>query len=480
MAVTLRRGPREPAPEVPTGRIVLQPPPEIAPSEGSSGLLMNAVPMLGSVGSIVFVALSQPGPKGYLAAGMFLIASLGFVGVNGLPAESAAPAGVIEARREYLAYLAEVRDTVRTAADRQRRAAWWNYPDAHGPGAPVAEERSRVWERASGTTTSCRCGSVAPASRSASPSNPGDPADGPAGPGRGVRAAPPADHPPRPARPPGGPSTCASSPASRWPATRRSPTRGLARAMVLEAAQHGPDQLLVAVVAATSALPPWEWVKWLPHTPAPRERDGVGPSRMIAPSLNDLEPLLPADLREPTPVRPRRPARPAPRPRRRRRRRGAPRQRHRHRGGRPRRHRPRPARTLGRARRAPAGCGSPSGTPAHRPRAGQAPLRSAPSTASPSPGAPTSSRSPRPRRPPAGWHPCHAGAGAERRDPCRSPPTCSTCSASATSATRPGPRPGGRGSTVTGSGCRSVSVRRARSSLSTSRSPRSRAWARTA
>ena len=45
MAVTLRRGPREQAPEVPSGRIVLQPPPEITPSEGASSLLMNAVPM---------------------------------------------------------------------------------------------------------------------------------------------------------------------------------------------------------------------------------------------------------------------------------------------------------------------------------------------------------------------------------------------------------------------------------------------------
>ena len=143
MAVTLRRGPRERAPGVPTGRIVLQPPPEIAPSEGASGLLMNAVPMLGSVGSIAFVALSQPGVKGYIAAGMFLLASVGFVGVSGYRQRQQHSAGVIEARREYLAYLAEVRETVREAANRQRRAALWN-------------------------TTSSTCGSVARASRCAS------------------------------------------------------------------------------------------------------------------------------------------------------------------------------------------------------------------------------------------------------------------------------------------------------------------------
>ena len=49
---------------------------------GVSGVLANVIPLLGSVGSIVFVAVSSPGPKGMITAGMFLIASLGFVGVN--------------------------------------------------------------------------------------------------------------------------------------------------------------------------------------------------------------------------------------------------------------------------------------------------------------------------------------------------------------------------------------------------------------
>ena len=146
MAVTLRRGPREQAPEVPSGRIVLQPPPEITPSEGASSLLMNAVPMLGSVGSIAFVALSQPGVKGYIAGGMFLLASLGFVGVNGWKQRQQHAAGVSEARREYLAYLGEVRQTVREAANRQRAAALWNSPAPEALPA-LCEERTRVWER---------------------------------------------------------------------------------------------------------------------------------------------------------------------------------------------------------------------------------------------------------------------------------------------------------------------------------------------
>ena len=146
MTVPARSGTREKAPEVPTGRIVLQPPPEITPSEGASGLLMQAVPMLGSLGSIGFVALSQTGPRAWFTAGMFLVASVGFVAVSGVRQRQQHGAGVIAARREYLAYLAEVRETIRDAAARQREAALWDYPD---PAAlpVIAAEGSRVWER---------------------------------------------------------------------------------------------------------------------------------------------------------------------------------------------------------------------------------------------------------------------------------------------------------------------------------------------
>ena len=83
---------------------------------------------------------------GMIAVGMFLVASLGFVGVNGWRQRSQHQATIVGARREYLAYLAELRTTVRQAARQQRRNAEWNNPDPRS--LPViAEERSRVWER---------------------------------------------------------------------------------------------------------------------------------------------------------------------------------------------------------------------------------------------------------------------------------------------------------------------------------------------
>ena len=76
MTTTLR-GTRMDAPEMPTGQLVLQPPPQIEPNEGASGVLMNAIPMLGSLGSIVLVATmgKTNGGRGLIAAGMFLFAT---------------------------------------------------------------------------------------------------------------------------------------------------------------------------------------------------------------------------------------------------------------------------------------------------------------------------------------------------------------------------------------------------------------------
>ena len=49
---------------MPSGEIRLQAPPELDRSEGASGVMMNAIPMLGSLGSIVLVASMGAGGGG--------------------------------------------------------------------------------------------------------------------------------------------------------------------------------------------------------------------------------------------------------------------------------------------------------------------------------------------------------------------------------------------------------------------------------
>ncbi len=297
MTVAARGGAREKAPEVPTGRIVLQPPPEITPSEGASGLLMQAVPMLGSLGSIGFVALSQTGPRAWFTAGMFLVASVGFVLASGLRQRQQHSSGVIAARREYLAYLAEVRGTIRDAAARQREAALWDYPD---PAAlpVIAAEGSRVWERAvgdpdflqvrMGTTSQPLCLELEPPETA--PLAQLDP----------VAASALhrllSTHRVQPGLP-------ASAALRAWPRIEvtgdADPARSLARSVVLQAAmQHAPDDLVVAALVSREARAEWEWLKWLPHALSPREQDAVGPVRLVGESVHDLLPLLPQEIVE--------------------------------------------------------------------------------------------------------------------------------------------------------------------------------------
>lgn len=297
MSIAPHRAPRVAPPGVPSGRVTLQAPPEIQASDGVSGLLATMLPMLGSVGSIVFVAVSSPGPRGMIAAGMFLVASLGFVGVNGWRQRSQHQAQVVGARREYLAYLADLRGTVRQAARQQRRAAEWVMPDPRSL-AVVAEEGSRVWEREPdhddfllvrlGEGAQPLCLEL----------------DAP-------ETAPLAQLDP-----------VAASAAHRFLVTHRvqrdvpvgfdlrsvarvevtggeDEARALARALVSQLAVfHSPEHLQVAVLTSERNAAAWDWTKWLPHTHSSRVRDAVGPARMIGTALTDVEGLLPEDLRD--------------------------------------------------------------------------------------------------------------------------------------------------------------------------------------
>lgn len=295
MTAALPHNQRLAPPTVPSGSVAVLPPPEITPSDGISGLLSSALPMLGSVGSIVFISMASPNRTGMLAGGMFLLASLGFVGVNGWRQRSQHQATVLGARREYLAYLTELRDTVRQAARQQRRNAQWNNPEPTALAA-VAEERTRVWERLPEhhDYLHVRVG------RSDQPL---------------CLTLEPPDTPPLAQLDP-----VAASAAHRFMVTHQTQrdvplsidlrsaarlevtgdedrTRGLTRAIVAHLATfHSPDHLRIAVLASPDMAPHWEWTKWLPHTYSPTGRDAVGPARMIASSLSELEDLLPEGL----------------------------------------------------------------------------------------------------------------------------------------------------------------------------------------
>ncbi|MCM3516794.1 type VII secretion protein EccCa [Nocardioides kribbensis] len=296
MTTTLR-GHRLEEPEMPSGQIVLQAPPEIEDSEGAGGVLMNAIPMLGSLGSIVLVASmgGQTGGRSYIAAGMFLFATLGFIVVQIDRQRKQRAQSVTGSRTEYLRYLAGVRKIARDAADQQRRALTWHHPEPSSLPA-IAEERSRVWEHGTADPQflHVRYGVCAQP--------------------LGLELVPPESAPIDQVDP------AAASALHRLLVVHRlqpdlpasvdlrafdrlelcgpdDPTRALARALICSAtAFQSPDHLVVAVLASERTLAHWDWVKWLPHSLSPRATDAVGPMRMVSTSLDDLAALLPEDL----------------------------------------------------------------------------------------------------------------------------------------------------------------------------------------
>ena len=80
---------------------------------------------------------------------MFLFATLGFIVVQLDRQRKQRAQQVTGSRTEYLRYLANVRKVAREAADQQRRALTWHHPDPTALPA-LAEERSRVWEHGIG------------------------------------------------------------------------------------------------------------------------------------------------------------------------------------------------------------------------------------------------------------------------------------------------------------------------------------------
>src|SRR6478609_736274 len=285
---------------MPTGEIVLQAPPQLEQHEGAGGVMMNAIPMLGSLGSIVLVASiggAAGGGRSYLAGGISLFATVGFIVVQIDRQRKQRAQQVTGSRTEYLRYLANVRKVAREAADQQRRALTWQHP---APSAlpSLAEERSRVWEHHSSDPNFLHvryglCAQplalelVAPETTVVDQVDP---------------AAASALHRLLVVHRllPNLPASIDLRAFDRIEVCGpEEEARSLARAMICSAAAfQSPENLEIAVLASEQNLAHWDWMKWLPHSLSTQQSDAVGPMRMVSTSLNDLAALLPPDLSE--------------------------------------------------------------------------------------------------------------------------------------------------------------------------------------
>ncbi len=292
MSTTLT-GRRTTPPDPPTSELVLKPPPRLrADDDASSGALLNAIPMLGGVASIVVLTATQSGSsRGFVAAGLVLATTLGFVAVQIERQRGQRIRRVNRARGDYLAYLAGVRHTLHDAATHQRQTLDCRFPEPSA-GPALAAEGSGVWElepedegflqirfglgsQPLGVTLvspETDLGDVDPVSASAVR--------------RLLNAH--ATQPLLPAtlelRDLGHVEVCGTEDHAR----------ALIRALVCSAVlSHPPSQLGVAVLTSEPHLPHWDWVKWLPHAASGRATDAAGRRRLVTTSLTELAAIAP-------------------------------------------------------------------------------------------------------------------------------------------------------------------------------------------
>ena len=282
-------------PEQPSGTLDLQIPPEKAEPASIGNVLMMVIPMLGSTGVMIFMALQQQqqqsNPRMLLMGGGMLVAMLGMVGFNMYRQFSQYRTRVVTQRREYLSYLAETREAVRKVAKKQRAYYNWVYPD---PDALVtlASNGSRLWSREGNTYDLL-------AFRYGSGTQP-----------LGLTFN----------RPPIDPMTemdvvCLSAMDRFIGVHDHTDNVGmflyLGDFSHIEVAGEGesvydemraimmhlacfiePSKLKIAVLCSADRLGDWEWVKWMPQARSSLVRDAVGPGRMISTDPAELAEMI--------------------------------------------------------------------------------------------------------------------------------------------------------------------------------------------
>ncbi|MGW0799059.1 type VII secretion protein EccCa [Streptomyces sp. NPDC002692] len=287
--IIVKRPPRALPSEVPTGEVVLQPPPEL-PRGHQESVLMQLLPTLGMGGSVVFFFTNgQPFMK---IMGMVMIASTVAMSIAMVVRFRRGSQGQLaDLRRDYLGYLSQTRRAALDTARAQRDAQYYQHPSPEQLWALVAEG-SRVWERRPGDEDFAQVrvglGPQSLATPLVSPDTGPVEQLEPLTAGAMQRFV--ATHSVLDALP-----MAVSLRAfyhvtiSGDPGSVRASARALTGSL---ASLHSPEDLLIVVAAGREELPHWEWAKWLPHAQAAGAVDGAGSRRLIGADTRELEDLL--------------------------------------------------------------------------------------------------------------------------------------------------------------------------------------------
>ena len=241
--------------------------------------MFGILPMLGGGGVMAFMISSGGGGMRLVMSGVMAVSMVGMylsqMGGGGKGGERKHQ--INGSRRDYLRYLGQLRRRVRTAANRQREALEWRYPDPDS--LWILPLSRRLWERRS---TDNDFGHVRVA--------------------RGsqrfvLRLIAPETKPVEDLEP------VAAGALRRFIQTYRTipdipvavnlrafaqvrlegdpeSVRALSRAMLAHlAALHAPHELVIATCLAPDRRAEWDWIKWLPHALHPDQHRRGGPDQ---------------------------------------------------------------------------------------------------------------------------------------------------------------------------------------------------------
>jgi len=291
-SVIVKRPPRRTPPVLPSGEVLLDPPPETPNATGKAWTRMLMIlPMAAGAAAMgLMMGMQRGGPLTYVVGGMYGVSILGMIAVMAVNQSGPGKREMIESRRQYMRRLAQLRAQVRNTIKQQREAIHYRHPE---PAVLWSTANSgRLWERRRGDNDFNVVRIGLGSQEIATP------------------LIPPQTRPVDELEP-----LCAMA-LRRFVATYsvvpdlpvainlrdfsrvylRGPggaVRDLARAVLAQLATfHAPDDMLICLCASDAQRPQWEWAKWLPHAQHPAKFDAVGPIRLFAPSITSLEAML--------------------------------------------------------------------------------------------------------------------------------------------------------------------------------------------
>jgi ESX secretion system protein EccC len=290
--VIVKRPPRRPAPVLPTGEVLLDPPPEVPNATGKGWTrVLTILPMAAGAGAMgLMMGVQRGGPITYVAGGMYGVSILGMIAVMVTSQAGPNKREMIEARRQYMRKLTQQRAQVREAIRQQRQAIHYRHPEPDVLWSTASS--GRLWERRP------RDADFAVVRMGLGPQE------------IATALVPPQTRPVDELEP-----LCAMA-LRRFVTTYSvvpdlpvavalrdfarvhvrggdEPVRALVRALLAQLATfHAPDDLLFGLCVSETQRQRWEWAKWLPHALHPTKVDAVGPIRLFGPAVTALEAML--------------------------------------------------------------------------------------------------------------------------------------------------------------------------------------------